>query len=309
MPDEELEQGTTDETAETTDQVDDKQQDTGSGVEGDQTQTDAKAAVEPNEFEKLIPPNELPVELKPHWKRMHGAYSKALAKTQGLEEKANIVDRFYNDTEFARNTLAQWALNNGYQLTPAGQGQASQAQTIQQQGQKAPPQMIEAVKAQLPQELAWMADSIAGAHWAANQLTIAPILQQQQESQRQNRSTEYDRLAADLTETSPGWEEHEDTMSELLSFLQGPNMSHPRYGSKLALLHNMATGNAAAVRETTRRMTQAVKNRPSSQNGRVSKPVNVTDRVRKAGSDREAWAAAAEHALAEVTNRGVKLED
>jgi len=299
MPDEEL-QGTTDETTELTDGTQGSQTNEVS-VEGDQTPGDQEQAQpEPNEFEKLVPPNELPEELKGHWKRMHGAYSKVLSSAKSIQEKAAVVDRFYQDQEFAKQTLVGWAAQNGYQLLPVGAQQQQAQQGAQQQAVKAPSEFVEMAKANLPPELQWMAEPNANMMWAATQKMLAPLVQHQQTQSQAQRSAEYDRLSEELSNTAPGWEAQEQDMSALLDFFSSPNMTHPRFGSKLTMLYNMVTGNGAALAEATKRVNNAVRNRPSSQRGGVRQTVNISDQVLNAKSTDDAWDAAMKFAKSQV---------
>ena len=49
--------------------------------------------------ESFIDPASLPPELKPHWSRMHRAYTQALEGARGVQDKASTVDRFYSDPQ------------------------------------------------------------------------------------------------------------------------------------------------------------------------------------------------------------------
>ena len=289
----ELEQGTTD-----TQEGADLNQDTGDLGQGDQTPgISQQTQPEPNEFEKLIPPNELPDELKGHWKRMHGAYSKLLNNQRELQQKAAVVDQFYSNQDYARQVLIQWASQNGYQLAPIGQQHQQQQQAQAQQQFNAPPaEFVDAVRARLKPELQWMAEDLAASQWTAQQMLLQPLIQQSQKAQYEQRSQEWDGLADQLSETAPGWEEHEPVMDELLQFLQSPAMKHPKFGSKLQLLYNAITSNAAAVAEATNRMNRAVRN--SGRVGGNARVVsNLQDQIRKASSNNQAWELAKRAAL------------
>jgi len=254
-----------------------------------------KSETQPVKEESFISPNELPDELKPHWKRMHRAYTKRLEEIKSVRDKAAEVDRFHSDPSFAYQTLAQWAVQNGYALTPTG-AQAAQQPSPQAQASKAPPQLVEAVRAQLAPELQWMAEGLANSQWAAQQMLYAPILQRQQQDQRAAISGEYEQLANELSQTAPGWEEHESEMTQLFDFLQSSSLKHPRFGSKLQMLYNMLNGNASALAESTNRMNRAVKNRSSSSTFSGKKVSNLSDRIRKASSQ-DAWRIATQAAL------------
>ena len=246
-----------------------------------------------------LDPTKLPPEIQPIFKKMQGAYTKKMQEAARWREQADIVDRFNNDRDFGFQTVAQWAARNGFSLAPVGAGQNQQPRA--QQGYQRPgapdPNIVEAIKANLPPELQWMAEAQAPAIQQAVQQMLAPLAaqltQSQQSATRQVMEREWDDLASQLSDVAPGWEEHEGEMSELLGFLQGSTMKHPKYGSKHQLLYNLVTGNAAATAQVTRRMQQAATNRPSSgmTTGRTTS--NLADRIRSAKSSNDAFKLAA----------------
>jgi len=246
-----------------------------------------------------LDPTKLPPELQPIFKKMQGAYTKKMQDAASLREKASVVDKFYQDRNYAFQTLAQWAAQNGYSVVPVGQ-QPPDAQR-QQQFQGAG---IDKVLAEhLPPELAWMAEPQAKAVQAAVQQMLAPVVQAlQQNQQTQSRAyaeREWDKLASELSDTNPGWEEHEEAMSEVLDFLQGSALSHPRFGSKHKLLYDIVTNGAASQAAVTKRMNQAVKNRPaSSVGGQRNAQPNLVDRIRGAKSGPDAFKLAVQAAEA-----------
>ena len=252
-----------------------------------------------------LDPTKLPPEIQPIFKKMQGAYTKRMQEAAEWKRQAEIVDRFRNDKDFGFQTVAQWAVQNGYSIAPVGQPHP-QAQPTQQQPGQPDPQIVEAFKKNLPPELQWMAESTAPALQAAVQSLLAPVVQQlqktQQDTNRQVMEREWDTLAEELSNVAPGWEEHEPEMSELLDFLQGAQMKHPKYGSKHQLLYNLVTGNAAATAQVTRRMQQAATNRPASgmTTGRTTN--NLQDRIRQAKSSQDAFRLAAQ--AAEAGSRG-----
>ena len=235
-----------------------------------------------------LDPRKLPPELQPIFKRMQGVYTKRMQDMAAAREKAEIVDRFYGDEQFAKQTLIEWAARNGYQLAPlngATQG-TQQGQPGQQQAQP-PPQLVEAFKANLTPELAWMAEPMAAAMGQSLQQLLSPVLQQQQVQQQQARIQEFEKYADDLRGVAPGWEEHEDTMTEIHEFFKSPQMFHPKFGSKIEMIYNLATSKAAAMKQATDRVNAAAKNRVSS--GRtVSQQVSGQDAMLKANKQ-DAW--------------------
>jgi len=105
--------------------------------------------------ESFIDVSQLPDELKPHWKRMHGAYTKAQQRFRDAGEKAALVDRFNTDPAFMLQTVQQAAAQLGYQMVKAGDGTVAAAQPPAGQPGQAPtpPQLVEAVRSRLDPSL------------------------------------------------------------------------------------------------------------------------------------------------------------
>jgi hypothetical protein len=241
-----------------------------------------------------LDPRKLDPALQPIFKRMQAAYTKRMQSVASIQEKAQIVDRFYNDAEFARQTLAQWAQQNGYQLTQAN-GQAQPQQRAQ--AGDVPAYLVEAYKANLDPALHWMAEPQAKAMWESMQRMLAPVFQQNEQMTQKARETEWQRTADELAELAPGWEEHEDTMGELFDFMRSKELVHPTFGSKLQMLYDLATAKAASLKQAQGRVAQAGKNRVSSSRGTSSRP-NIDQDIRKA-STQDAWKLAVKHAMAQ----------
>ena len=241
-------------------------------------------------------------ELDHVFRKMQGAYTR---KTQGIakvRDAAQIVERFNTDPEFARQTILQRAGQLGLSL-----GQPAQAGAPQQTAQSLPPQLVEAVKANLSPELQWMAPALAASQWAGMQMALQPIQQQQAQTQQSTRDQEYDTLAAQLSEKAPGWEQHEDDMDGLLSFLQSPKMMDRRWGSKLELLHRLTVGDGQATAEAARRMGLAAKSRNVAGSPVATAAPNIAEQVRKPKQNQDAWDAAAKFALSELARQGIKV--
>lgn len=274
---------------------------------GDEQQGVIPAAAEQAQQEETflqganLDPRKLPPEIQPIFKKMQGAYTKRMQEIAKVRDQAGIVDKFYNDRDFAFQTVAQWAAQNGFSITPVG---AQNAQPAQQQSGKPQPQvsqqLIESIKANLPQELQWMAESTGPAISMAVEQLLKPVIDQlrdqQTSGQKQTFDREYDASAQELSAIAPGWEEHEDAMTEALEFLQGKSFKHPKFGSKHQLLFNLVTGNAAATAEITKRMNQAAKNRPSSGISTGPTSSNLAERIRTAKNSNEAFRLAAQAA-------------
>lgn len=250
-----------------------------------------------------LDPRKLSPELQPIFKKMQGAYTKKMQEIAAVREQAEMVDRFRNDRDFAYQTVTQWAQQNGLTLAPVG----AQYQQPTQQPKKvqAPPELVEVIKASLPEEMHWTAESQANAQWAAAQMLLQPLVKQQQESrqqdvqaQQQRMGQEWDSLAEELTGIAPGWEEHEPEMSELYDFIKSGQMRHQKFGSMHKLLYDLVTSNAASTAQVARRFTAAAKNRPSTgmTTGRTTS--NLSDRIRQAKTSQDAFRLAAQAAEA-----------
>ena len=294
----------------------------GWGEEGDTTgitvrdEPQPPAAQETPGTESFIDPATLPPELKQHWTRMHRAYTQGLERIKGVSDKAAIVDRFYNDPQFAAATVAQWAQQHGVQL---GGPPAQSAPPSPPPAAGAPPEIVEAMRQQLratTPELEWMAPSLAPAVWTAIQQAVGPVVhyqqaqtqqwkQEQQQYEVQQQAQAYAQVSATLSEPHPGWEEHEKDMTDVLTFLTGPALQHPMYGSKLEILFNLVTGGAASTRKAVQRMQDATKRRASSSTGGSATGTNVAERVLKADTRRGAFQIAGEAALRQLEQQGV----
>jgi DNA-binding transcriptional MerR regulator len=278
----------------------------GDAIAGEQAQPEAQASFfDPKLIDTLPIDEATKAQLRSTWKAMHGGYNKWIQTERNpLREKAAIVDRFYQDRNFAQQTLIQWAAQNGYQLAPIGQ----QAQSGQQQQARTnggpPPELVDAIKQSLPPELQWMAESQAAAHWTANQLSMKPFQERDQQFQAQQQQQKqaqidqaYEEAAAELREKAPDWEQKETELTQLWDFLTSSQMKNQKFGNKLELLWNMLNGGATATAEATRRMTSAVKNRSSSSMGSTRTVNNLQDRIRQAPNSRDAFKIAAQAAM------------
>lgn len=239
-----------------------------------------------------LDPRKLDPALQPIFKRMQAAYTKRMQGVASIQEKAAVVDRFYNDPDFARQTLAQWAQQNGYQLTQAN-GQAQPQQRAQ--AGDVPAYLVEAFKNNLDPALHWMAEPQAKAMWASMQGILQPLFQQNEQQTQKARETEWQRTADELGQLAPGWEEHEDTMGELFDFMRSKDLVHPTFGSKLQMLYDLATAKAASLKQAQGRVAQAGRNRVSSSRGTQTRP-NIEQDIRKA-STQDAWKLAVKHAM------------
>ena len=242
-------------------------------------------------------------ELSQIYGKMQGAYTRKTQTLAQAREAAQLVERFNSDPEFARQTILSRAGQLGLNLAQPGQ-QPGHAQNT---AKTMPPDLVEAVKANLSPELQWMAPALAASQWAGMQMALQPIKEQQETVSRSTRNQQYDTLAAQLSEKAPGWEQHEEEMNALLAFLQSPQMTDRRFGSKLDLLHRLVAGEGQATAEAARRMGQAVKTRMPAGQPMASPQPNVAELVRKPKQNQEAWDVAAKFAISELQRQGIKV--
>lgn len=250
--------------------------------------------------EESLDPRKLDPALQPIFKRMQGVYTKRMQEIAEIRDRAQEIDRFWNDASFAEQTLRNWAGRNGYQLSRNGQPVAQQQ--APQQGGKAPEFLVEAFKKNLQPELQWMAQPQADAMWAAMSGMLEPVLQQQQQQTRQQKEAEWEKHAGALAEVAPGWEEHEEAMGDLFDFLKSDQLFHPTYGSKIQMLYDLATARAASLKQAQARVAAAGKNRVTSGRPVVPAKSSVEDDILKA-STKDAWEMAKRAALAKHKSR------
>ena len=249
--------------------------------------------------ESFIDPASLSEELKPHWRRMHRAYTKKMEEIKSGREKIDAYDRFQSDPAYRQQIVSSMAKEMGLSIPANGQPAA---------GEPAPREIIEAVKSRLSPELAWMAEPLANAQYAAVRAMMGPREQAEAQKSHAERETLYGDLSDALSEKAPGWEEHEDEMLELLNFIKSESMDHRKYGSKLELLYNIATGNAHAVREATKRMGEAVRSKVASGQTTRSSVPNFDEKIKGAKSNQDAWKIAQQAAEAELERQGIKVK-
>lgn len=260
----------------------------------------------PVKEDTFMDPSQLPPELQAHFKRMQGAYTKKMQQVASVREAARLVSRFNSDPDFARQTIMERAQQLGLNIGQTGQPQAPGLPM--QQGNAMPQGLVDAVKATLSPELQWMAPALAASQWAGMQMALQPIKEQQAQTMRQTQDSQFEVLAEQLSQKAPGWEEHEDDMDSLLAFMHSNKMTDRRWGSKLELLHKLATaGDGHATAQAARRMAEAARN--GNPAGRpMAQPVpNVGEQVKKAKTNQDAWDAAAKAAMAEMARNGIKV--
>ena len=211
-----------------------------------------------------------------------------------LRQQASVAQRFSTDPDFARRFIMEGAQRLGLQV-----------QEPQREPQGPPPDYVAKVAGSLSEELKFLAPQIAAASWTANQAILEPVLRRNEAQDAQQKQATYDSMAKELSGESPGWEQYEDTMLEILSFLRGAvsgsgSMNHPKYGSALKLLYRLASGDAQASATAGRRMQAALRSgtRTSSGGGRGPGP-DLETMISKAKTSQQKWGLAFQNALRE----------
>ncbi len=260
--------------------------------------------------ESFINPADLPEEIKPHWKRMHRAYTKKQEEFKAHRADLEMLTRFRTDENYARELLHAEVRRRGLHLAPANGATTEDRPAAPAAPSDGPPaRLVETIKSRLDPSLHWMAESLAAAAYAGTQEATRPLVEKDRAKDQAARDEEWGALAGKLTETAPGWEAHETDMNALLDFLRSPALRHPQFGDKLTFLYNAVTNGSAAKAAAIREMGDAARNATrTGQSGRSTLP-NITDRVRKAANAREAMKVAAEEAERELRAAGVAIPD
>lgn len=231
-------------------------------------------------------PPELQQEAKALRKRFQAAYTKKTMDLAEIRRKAEFVDRFDTDPEFRRQVLQQ---AGGLEPRPAQTTQATDP----------PPGILKMVQEALPPEMQWLAPAQAQIAWklaqAMQQHLVQPLQQNVTRLQQEKREQEYSQVLGEFAGRNPGWEAHEDAMVEVLEFLKGPALTHPRFGSKHDLLYRLAQGpetvERKAVETVLERTNRALKSRSITGTGASrGTESNLEDRIRdRKLTDDQAW--------------------
>jgi len=264
-----------------------------------------------------LDPESFSPENKEIFKRMQAGYTKKMQKFKGYEGHLRNMERFYNDRDFAEQTLKQWAQKNGYSVVPS-QFANNQPNTPQPQGDAQTnalqAKLVQTLKSKLPSEAQWLADGQASAIFEVMKEVLGPVLSefqgfktQKEENEWKSLETEYETTEQEFTKKYPGWEAHEDEMSKMLAFLNDTKAyRHPQYGSKHELLFKLVTGNASAIKQVTDRVVQAGKMKtPTSAPGKKvgSGFASVQDEVAATTDKKDAFALAATKALQQLRRK------
>jgi hypothetical protein len=260
--------------------------------------------------ESFIDPSQLPDELKPHWKRMHAAYTKTREDLKRGREAYSTIQRFYNEPDYQLQILQQAATQRGLRLSSAAeQAQAQHGQTPNSAAVQAPSDFVERIKGQLAPELQWMAPQLAASQWAA----IQPLIQERQQEKLAAKTQELEQAQAEFTQQMPGWETEEEDMNAVLEWLQSGTPKHQRWGNRYAALHKLTLmlkgHNGHAVQEAANRMAEAARSRTTSSQAVRAAGDTFTDRIRKASNRHEAFEVAQQQAIEELKRQGVAVPD
>ena len=236
-------------------------------------------------------------ELDHVFKRMQGSYTKAMQKAAADKEAAQAAQRFNTDPAFAEQIMRQRAAQMGLQVVSQGTQPVTPHET-------APADWVESAKSFTPQEFQFMAPWLANMTWALSQKGLKPLQDQTATAEKQRQNNAYEESASALSDKVPGWEDHKDEMSELLEFLQGPEYHSRKFGSKIELLHQMATANEGATAAAVRRIGQAAKSRTVSGQTTRQNTNTLEDRIASAKSGRDKWEIARKYAAEQEAKTG-----
>lgn len=243
------------------------------------------------------------------FRQMQSAYTKKLEKVKGVEQAADLVNRFNSDPEFAKQTILQRAQQLGLHVGMAGQP----AQPSQPAAGQAPQSMVDRIKSSLDPSLQWLAPQLANAFYPAVQEAVQPLQQQLGQSKQTLAEQQFDELSSKLP---AGWEAHEDDMTALLDFLKSDRMTDKRFGSKLDLLYKTVRGGDYAATEALTRMANAAKNRTTTGQAGRQTTDNLKDRLLKTSRSssgprgfNEAFKIAAQAAEEEMRRQGATVPE
>lgn len=244
--------------------------------------------------ETFIDPAQLPPEMQGHFRRMQASFTKARqrdrAQLKSFEQKAQLVDRFYQDPSYALQVIQQLAPHLGVQLTPldGSPGPRGQGTRPAQANQG---DLESEFQQELGSDLGFMARPLARIFNRLEQVVEARVksalqpyerltAQQRRETQEMDR----ERSVARMDSRFPGWEQHEADMQALDAFLRSGREFHPRFGSRQEALYALVsngngTARVAAVRDLSR---TARRKTTTSRAGRRSTP-NLSQQIVEAG--------------------------
>ena len=263
----------------------------------DESATPSGEATEGQQEDRFFDPNTLAPELQSQWKKMQGAYTKRMQAIAGLKDQADEYDRLNTDPTTARKFIRERARELGLTV-------AEPTPTITSSTEGIPAEFIEAIKNNLDPQLQWLAPALAKAQWAGVRTMLKPLADQTQATEQANRKRDYLTAAEALSVKVPGWEEHEDSMNDALTFLNSGTLTHPQFPSKLEVLHWMVTGHAAEKATQLTRQGNAARNRTVTGQAGRSGVSNIADQIRKATRRSEAFDLAAKHAVATLKSEG-----
>jgi len=241
----------------------------------------------------------------PQYKYWQGAYTKTVEhyrnKYKPLEAEhqqfGDVLRQFYQSDEYALQVLRQRFPQLADRLSLDGTSPRGRTQPASGASS------VEAIlKESLGEDLGFLATGLSPALEQAIEAKLAPLLQQLTQQQQTTREAEQSKLMAEMDSTYPGWETRATAMQEMQQFLASDQVTHPKFGNKMALLLKLVNPDLARV-EAARSMTASGRSRLTT--GRAGPPgvPNVDETVRAAKSTPEAFRAAAAAALQELGRR------
>lgn len=244
-------------------------------------------------------PKELAPELQDQWKRMQASFTKKRQEDRQIarqfSQKAELVDKFYSDRDYALRVVQQIAPYLGLQMTPASGGTPGTQGTPA--GQTGTTQDLESdLQQHLGQDLGFLAKPLAQVLGRVIERRVkdalSPFEQQTLQQQQQSQQQEEDEALAAMDSQYPGWEQHQTQMQALDAFLRSGKHRHPVFGTRHEALYKLVTGGAMARVDAAKAMQQAAKNRTTTGRAGRQTASNLTDTLRKANREQgwnQAW--------------------
>jgi biopolymer transport protein ExbB/TolQ len=264
----------------------------------DEPMTDDTQGTEPQQEDTFFDPAQLAPELQDQWKRMQASFTKRRQEdrqtARQAAQKAQLVDKFYNDRDYALRVVQQVAPYLGLQIVPHGGTPGPQGTPSGQTGNT---QDLESELHQnLGSDLGFLAKPLASVLGRVIERRVkeelSPFEQQTRQQQQLSQQQEEDEALAAMDSQYPGWEQHQTQMQQLDAFLRSGRNRHPVFGTRQEALYKLVTGGAMARVDAAKAMQAAAKNRTTTGRAGRQTASNLTDTLRKANREQgwnQAW--------------------
>lgn len=218
-------------------------------------------------------------------------------QNEQLQQRAQLLDQFEANPE---RVIRDVANRLGFELR--AQGSSNNDEELDDP----PRHVVESISQKLPQEMQFMAESLAKASWAANQAALRPLQEQQAQDRSKAIIQERDTIAAELDARNPTWRTHLPEMEQRFEFLKqainGGSMRHPKFGTLQEMLLELTTGASSANATAARRMRDAAQNTTSNSSHQGPRGADVRRQINEAKSTQDKFKIAFKAAIAEHGN-------